>query len=94
MVSAFMCGIRHLRPECPIGVPSWDLSVVLKGLMAAPFEPLESALEWILTLKVTLLLTLPSPMEFSFLAAVASGLLSWGNLHFQHNHRLDCTDII
>ncbi len=24
-----------------------------------------------------------SPMEFWFLAAVASGLLSWGNLHFQ-----------
>ncbi len=37
MVSAFMCGVRRLRPVCPIGVPCRDLSVVLEGLMAAPF---------------------------------------------------------
>ncbi len=43
MVSAFMRGVRRLRPVCPIGVPSWDLSVVLEDLMVAPFEPLESA---------------------------------------------------
>ncbi len=35
-----------------------------------------------------------SPMEFWFLAVVASGLLSWGTLHFQRYHRLDCTDTI
>ncbi len=58
MVSTFMSGVRRLRPVRPIGVPSWDLSVVLEGLMIAPFEPLESAPEWILTLKVTLLLAL------------------------------------
>ncbi len=50
MVSAFMHGVRQLRPVRPIGVPSWDLSVVLEGLVAAPFEPLESAPDWILTL--------------------------------------------
>ncbi len=33
-----------------------------------------------------------SPMEFWFLAVVASGLL--GTLHFQQCHRLDCTDTI
>ncbi len=33
MVSAFMSGIRRLRPVRPIEVPSWDLSVVLEGLM-------------------------------------------------------------
>ncbi len=60
MVSAFMRGVRRLRPVRTIGVPSWDLSVVLEGLMAALFEPLELASEWILTLKVTLLLTLTS----------------------------------
>ncbi len=38
----------------------WELSVVLECLMAAPFEPLESAPERILTLKVTLLLALTS----------------------------------
>ncbi len=51
-----MRGVRRLRPVHPIRVPSWDLSVVLEGLIAAPFEPLESAPERILTLKATLLL--------------------------------------
>ncbi len=38
----------------------WDLSVVLEGLVTAPFEPLESVSERILTLKVSLLLALTS----------------------------------
>lgn len=41
-------------PECPISVPNWDLSVVLEELLGPPFEPLESAPEQILTLKVAL----------------------------------------
>ncbi len=57
-VSACMHGVRRLRPVHLIGVPSWDLSTVLVGLMVAPFEPLESAPEHILTLNVTLLLAL------------------------------------
>ncbi len=60
MVSAFMRGVRRLRPVCPTAVPSWDLSVVLEALVTAPFEPLESASERILILKVTLLLALTS----------------------------------
>ncbi len=60
MVSAFMRGVRRLRPVQPTAVPSWDLSVVLEELVTAPFEPLESASERILTLKVTLLLALTS----------------------------------
>ncbi len=60
MVSAFMRGVRRLRPVRPTAVPSWDLSVFLEGLVMAPFEPLESASERILTLKVTLLLALTS----------------------------------
>ncbi len=59
MVSAFM-RVRCLRPVRPTAVPSWDLSVVLEGLVTAPFEPLESASERILTLKVALLLALTS----------------------------------
>ncbi len=51
---------RRLRPAHPTAVPSWDLSVVLEGLVTATFEPLESAPERILTLKVTLLLALTS----------------------------------
>ncbi len=60
MVSSFMRGVRRLRPVRPTAVPSWDLSVVLEGLVTAPFEPLESASEQILTPKVTLLLALTS----------------------------------
>ncbi len=60
MVSAFMRGIRRLRPVRPMAVPSWDLSVVFEGLVTAPFEPLESASEQILTLKVVLFLALTS----------------------------------
>ncbi len=60
MVSAFMRGVRRLRPVRPTAVPSWDLSVVLEGLVTAPFEPLESVSEQILTLKDSLLLALTS----------------------------------
>ncbi len=60
MVFAFMRGARRLRPVRPTAVPSWDLSVVLEGLVTAPFEPLESASDRILTLKVVLLLALTS----------------------------------
>ncbi len=54
----------------------WDqytLSVILEGLMVAPFEPLESAPEWILTLKVTLLLTLTSLKRVGDLQALSVG---------------------
>ncbi len=71
MVSAFMRGIRRLRPTRPMAVPSWDLSVILEGLVAAPFEPLESAPEWRLTLKVTLLLALTSLKRVGDLQALS-----------------------
>ncbi len=71
MVSAFMRGIRRLRPVRPIGVPSWAFLVVVEGLMAASFEPLESAPEWIQTLKVTLLLALTSLKRVGDLQALS-----------------------
>ncbi len=71
MVSAFMRGIRRLRPTRPMAVPSWDLSVVLEGLVTAPFEPLESASDRILTLKVTLLLALTSLKRVGDLQALS-----------------------
>lgn len=42
----------------PFVVPSKDLTVVLEGLSVAPFEPLESASEKFLTLKVVFLLAI------------------------------------
>ncbi len=56
LVSSFLHGAKRLRPVCPPSFPSWNLSVVLKGLLGPPFEPLESAPVRILTQKVTLLL--------------------------------------
>ncbi len=55
-----MRGVKRLRPVFPPSFPSWDLSVVLKGSLEPPFEPLGSAPERILMLKVTLLLALAS----------------------------------
>ncbi len=49
--SLHLCVVSGVHP---IRVPSWDLSVVLEDLMVAPFEPLESVPERILTVKVTL----------------------------------------
>ncbi len=60
LVSSFMRWAKPLRPVHPPSFPSWDLSVVLKGLLEPPFEPLESAPMRILTLKVTHLLALAS----------------------------------
>ncbi len=60
LVSSFMRGAKRLRPVRPSSIPSWHLSVVLKGLLEPPFEPLESAPLRILTLKFTLLLALAS----------------------------------
>ncbi len=71
MVSAFMRGFRRLRPTRPMAVPSWDLSVVLEGLVTAPFEPLESAPERILTIKFTLLLALTSLKRVGDLQALS-----------------------
>ncbi len=71
MVSAFMRGVRRLRATRPMAVPSWDLSVILEGLVTAPFEPLESAPERILTLKVTLLLALTSLKRVGDLQALS-----------------------
>ncbi len=60
LVSRFMQGARRIRPFRPIWVPSWDLSIVLEGLLCPPFEPLESMSVKLLTLKTVLLLALSS----------------------------------
>lgn len=49
-----------MRPATQAKVPTWDLAVVIEGLSLAPFEPLESASEKFLTLKVSFLLKIKS----------------------------------
>ncbi len=77
MVSAYMRGVRRLRPVRPTAVPSWDLSVVLEGLVTAPFESLESASDRILTLKVVLLPALTSLKRVGDLQAFSVSELVW-----------------
>lgn len=57
-VMDFLCGARWLRPMYRPRVPSWDISIVLKGLSDAPFETLDS--EKCLTIKVALLIAITS----------------------------------
>ncbi len=74
-VSSLMRGAKRLRPVHPPSFPSWDLSVVLKGLLEPPFEPLESASVRILTLKVPLLLALASFKRVGDLQTVCQQVL-------------------
>ncbi len=44
LVARFIRGAKRLRPPTRATVPSWDLAIVLEGLVMTPFfEPLESA---------------------------------------------------
>ncbi|XP_018105397.1 uncharacterized protein LOC108709773 [Xenopus laevis] len=49
-----VCPVRRLR------MPPWDLPLVLKVLTAVPFEPLEEASDWHVTLKSLFLVTITS----------------------------------
>ncbi|KAK3548628.1 hypothetical protein QTP70_015946, partial [Hemibagrus guttatus] len=71
LVSHFLCGARKLRPSCKLCLPSWDFSVVLERLLEACFEPMESASEKFLTLKMALLLALASLKSVGYLQALS-----------------------
>lgn len=60
MIIRFLKGMRRLNPLRPCLSPSWDLSLVLKCLQRAPFEPLESVELSALSLKTPLLTVLTS----------------------------------
>lgn len=54
LVSRILLGVRHLR----LRFPSGDLEVLLEGFSMVPSEPLESASEKVLILKVIFLLAI------------------------------------
>ncbi|KAI2645919.1 tRNA N6-adenosine threonylcarbamoyltransferase [Labeo rohita] len=56
----FLRGARRLNPPRLLSVPSWDLSLVLKALRQALFEPLQSVELKFLLMKTLLLLALAS----------------------------------
>ncbi len=60
LASRLMQGLRRLRPFRPARVPSWDLTIVLEGLLGNPFELLQSVSDKLLTLKTVLLVALSS----------------------------------
>lgn len=70
-VSSFLKGSRRLRPPKRLVAPSWDLSLVLESLRAAPFEPLDQAdLKW-LSLKTAFLLAMASGKRVGELQALS-----------------------
>ncbi|MGL5643882.1 MAG: hypothetical protein ACRCW3_03885, partial [Metamycoplasmataceae bacterium] len=71
LVVQFLRGARRMRPAAHSRVPTWDLAVVLEGLSAAPFEPLESAEAKNLTLKLAFLLAITSLRRVGDLQALA-----------------------
>ncbi len=42
LVVRFLKGARTLNPPRPPSLPRWDLELVLRALLTAPFEPLHS----------------------------------------------------
>ncbi|XP_049341328.1 uncharacterized protein LOC125805033 [Astyanax mexicanus] len=65
LVCRFMKGARRLLPVSKPLSPSWDLSLVLEALSAAPFEPLDQVDFKILSFKTALLLALASAKRVS-----------------------------
>lgn len=70
-VSSFLKGTRRLRPPTRPVAPSWDLSLVLESIRAAPYEPLDHAdLKW-LSLKTAFLLAMASGKRVGELQALS-----------------------
>ncbi len=71
LVARFIRGAKRLRPPTRATVPSWDLAIVLEGLVMTPFEPLESAPIRFLTLKMFFLMAITSLKRIGDLQALS-----------------------
>ncbi len=60
LVVRFLRGARRLNPPRPPSLTSWDLALVLRALLTAPFEPLQSVELKFLSIKTLLLTALAS----------------------------------
>ncbi len=60
LVVRFLRGARRLNLGGPPSLPSWDLALVLRALITAPFEPLQSVELKFLSMKTLLLTALAS----------------------------------
>ena len=70
-LNALMTNFSNERPKNSKMYPSWDLAIVLKSLMKAPYEPLGSASLEHVTMKTLLLLLLASGCRRSEIHALS-----------------------
>ena len=71
LVARFIRGAKRLRPPTRATTPSWDLSIMLEGLIDTPFEPLESEPDRLLTLKMVFLMAITSLKRIGDLRALS-----------------------
>ncbi len=72
LVSCFLHGTLRLRPAARTRVSTWDLAIVLLGLLLAPFKLLEEVPAKFLTLKALFLLSILSFKRIGDLQALSA----------------------
>ncbi len=71
LVARLIREAKRLRPPARATVPSWDLAIVLEGLVGTPFESLESAPVRFLTLNMFFLMAITSLKRIGDFQAVS-----------------------
>ena len=71
LMKRFLRGVRRHRPVSRSLAPQWDLALVLRMLIKAPFEPLDQVPLKFLSAKTALLLALTSTKRVSDLPALS-----------------------
>ena len=71
MVAQFLKGARRLRPPRELRAPPWDLRLVLRSLVVAPYEPLDQADLKFLSFKALFLLAMCSARRVGELHALS-----------------------
>ncbi|KAL0168793.1 hypothetical protein M9458_037015, partial [Cirrhinus mrigala] len=71
LVVQFLKGSRRLNPPCPLAIPTWDLSTVLRALKGPPFESLPGSDLRPLAFKAALLLAVASVKRMGDLQALS-----------------------
>ena len=71
LMKRFLKGVRRERPVTRSLTPQWDLTLVLRALVKAPFEPLDRVPLKFVSAKTALLLALTSAKRVSDLSALS-----------------------
>lgn len=71
LMKRFLRGVRRHRPVARSLAPQWDLALVLRALVKAPFEPLDQVPLKFLSAKTALLLALTSAKRVGDLSALS-----------------------